>query len=93
MALVLYVFGSFIPVISRVGYYMTVTHLLFVPSLIMEIKDDTRKKALTACTIIACVMYFALYMRGAANDGIRILPYQTFLFHDLPLTLSERGYY
>ena len=38
-------------------------------------------------------MYFALYMRGAANDGIRILPYQTFLFHDLPLTLSERGYY
>ena len=93
MALVLYVFGSFIPVISRVGYYMTVTHLLFVPSLIMEIKDDTRKKALTACTIIACVMHFALYMRGAANDGIRILPYQTFLFHDLPLTLSERGYY
>ena len=93
MALVLYVFGSFIPVISRVGYYMTVTHLLFVPSLIMEIKDDTRKKALTACTVIACVMYFALYMRGAANDGIRILPYQTFLFHDLPLTLSERGYY
>ncbi len=93
MALVLYVFGSFIPVISRVGYYMTVTHLLFVPSLIMEIKDDTRKKALTVCTIIACVMYFALYMRGAANDGIRILPYQTFLFHDLPLTLSERGYY
>ena len=93
MALVLYVFGSFIPVISRVGYYMTVTHLLFVPSLIMEIKDDTRKKALTACTIIACVMYFALYIRSAANDGIRILPYQTFLFHDLPLTLSERGYY
>lgn len=93
MALVLYVFGSFIPVISRVGYYMTVTHLLFVPSLITEIKDDTRKKTITACVMVACVMYFILYMRGAGNDGIRILPYQTFLFHDLPLTLSERGYY
>jgi hypothetical protein len=93
MALVLYVFGAFIPVISRVGYYLTVTHLLFIPSLVMGIKDEDKRKIATACVTIACVMYFALYMRGAGNDGIRILPYQTFLFHDLPLTLSERGYY
>lgn len=93
MAMVLYVFGAFIPVISRVGYYLTVTHLLFIPSLVMGIKDEDKRKLATACVTIACVMYFALYMRGAGNDGIRILPYQTFLFHDLPLTLSERGYY
>ena len=93
MALVLYVFGSFLPVISRVGYYLTVTQILFVPYLIKGIKDDRKRQIATAIVVAFCLGYFALYMRGAGNDGIRILPYQTFLFHELPLTLSERGYY
>ncbi len=93
MALVLYVFGSFLPVISRIGYYLTVTQILFIPDLIMEIKEENKKKIAIAAVIVIGILYFALYMRGAGNDGIRILPYQTFLFHDLPLTLSERGYY
>lgn len=93
MALVLYVFGSFLPVISRVGYYLTVTQVLFVPYLIKKIKDDRKRQIATVIVLVLALGYFALYMRGAGNDGIRILPYQTFLFHELPLTLSERGYY
>ena len=93
MALVLYVFGSFLPVISRVGYYLTVTQVLFVPYLIKKIKDDRKRQIATVIALAFALGYFALYMRGAGNDGIRILPYQTFLFHELPLTLSERGYY
>lgn len=93
MALALYVFGSFLPIISRIGYYLTVTHILFIPALVQGIKDERKRQIATAGVIIACVLYFMLYMRGASADGVRILPYQTFLFHDLPLTLSERGYY
>ena len=93
MGLVLYVFGSFLPVISRVGYYLTVTQILFVPYLIKGIKDERKRQIATAIVIVFSLGYFALYMRGAGNDGVRILPYQTFLFHELPLTLSERGYY
>lgn len=93
MALVLYVFGSFLPVISRVGYYLTITQVLFVPYLIKKIKDDRKRQIATVIVLALALGYFALYMRGAGNDGIRILPYQTFLFHELPLTLSERGYY
>jgi hypothetical protein len=93
MGLVLYVFGSFLPVISRIGYYLTVTQILFVPYLIKGIKDEKKRKIATAIAIAFSLGYFALYMRGASADGVRILPYQTFLFHDLPLTLSERGYY
>ncbi len=93
MALVLYVFGSFMPVISRIGYYLTVPHVLFIPSLIGKITDDNKRKIAIVIITTLAVFYFALYMRGAARDGVRILPYQTFLFHDLPLTLSERGYY
>lgn len=93
MGLVLYVFGSFLPVISRIGYYLTVTQILFVPYLIKGIRDERKRQIATAIVIAFSLGYFALYMRGAANDGVRILPYQTFLFHELPLTLSERGYY
>lgn len=92
MAVVLYVFGSFLPIISRVGYYLTVTHILFVPGLIRKIKDDNKRKIAIAVVIFVCIGYFVLYMRGAADDGVRVLPYQTFLFHDLPPILSERGY-
>ena len=93
MGLVLYVFGSFLPIISRIGYYLTVTQILFVPYLLKGIKDDRKRKIATAIVIVFSLGYFALYMKGAGNDGVRILPYQTFLFHELPLTLSERGYY
>ncbi len=92
MALALYIFGSFLPIISRIGYYLTVTHILFVPALILKVKDDKKRQLLTIASVIVCLLYFALYMRGAAADGVRILPYQTFLFHEMPLTLSERGY-
>ena len=92
LALVLYVFGSFLPVISRIGYYLTVTHILFIPSLIKGIRDENKKNLVILVTVLFCIGYFFMYMKGAAQDGIRLLPYQTFLFHDLPLTLSERGY-
>ena len=92
MALALYVFGSFLPIISRIGYYLTVTHILFVPALILKVKDSRKKQIIIVASVIACLLYFAMYMRGAANDGVRVLPYQTFLFHEMPMTLSERGY-
>ncbi len=92
MALALYVFGSFLPIISRIGYYLTVTHILFIPALLLKIKDEKKRKLITCVTVIGCLGYFVLYMRGASADGVRILPYKTILFDEMPLTLSERGY-
>ncbi len=92
MALVLYVFFSFVPVISRIGYYLTVTQLLLIPMLIQRIPEGRKKFLVKTGVIIFAVGYFAMYMRGASADGVRILPYQTFMFHDMPLTLSEVGY-
>lgn len=92
MALALYVFGSFLPIISRIGYYLTVTHILFVPALIIHIKDDRIRKWVKIAAVLGCLLYFAIYMKKAPDDGVRILPYQSILFDDMPLTLSERGY-
>ena len=96
-ALLLYVFGSFLPIVSRIAYYLTVTQILYVPMMINDMSDAAgrfigRKKIFKAAVVVACILYFCMYMRHAGDNGVRILPYETFLFHELPATLSERGF-
>lgn len=88
-ALVLYTCCSFLPVISRVGYYLMVTHIFFLPSLIGAIENRKQRIFFTSAIAGAAILYFAIYMMRAGADGVRILPYQTFLFHDMPLILSD----
>jgi hypothetical protein len=84
LALLLYVFCSFIPVISRIGYYLTVTQILLVPAILESIEDVTRKKLYKLVVLIACLLYFLIFMwKQAPADGVRILPYETFLLHDM----------
>ncbi|WP_408070019.1 EpsG family protein [Butyrivibrio sp. JL13D10] len=97
-ALMMYIFCSFLPTISRIAYYFTVTQILYVPALLVRLlgdRDTSRYKAgqlFRALTIAGCVIYFVMFMRRAGDDGMLILPYETFLFHELPATLSERGF-
>ncbi len=88
-ALILYTCCSFIPVISRIGYYLTVTHIFFLPVLAGGIRDSKLKRLFTWGIVAAGILYFAMYMLRAGEDGVRILPYQTFLFHDMPPILSD----
>lgn len=88
-ALVLYVFCSFLPIISRIGYYLTVSHILYLPMLLKRVEDRRWRKALRAGILLAAVLYFAIYMSRAGNDGTLILPYKTFFFHDMVNILSD----
>lgn len=89
-ALVMYVCCSFLPVISRIGYYLTITHIFFLPALIEGIENGKYKKLLTAGVIMAGVLYFGVFiLMKAGNDGLRILPYETFMFHDMVPILSD----
>lgn len=88
-ALVLYVFCSFLPIISRIGYYLTVSHILFLPALIKETENEKMRKLLKLAVIAAAILYFAVFMSRAYNDGILILPYKTFFFHDMVNILSD----
>lgn len=88
-ALVMYVCCSFLPIISRIGYYLTITHIFFIPVLIAGVENKKLKKLLTAGAVIAGILYFALLMRRAGDVGFRILPYETFMFHDMVPILSD----
>ncbi|MCM1133954.1 MAG: EpsG family protein [Clostridium sp.] len=89
-ALVMYVCCSFLPVISRIGYYLTITHIFFLPALLGGIENEKRRKLLTAGVVLAAVLYFGVFiLMKAGNDGLRILPYETFMFHDMVPILSD----
>ena len=88
-ALVMYVCCSFLPIISRIGYYLTITHIFFLPTLIESIENRKLKKLMTAGVCLAGVLYFVLLMRRAGADGMRILPYETFMFHEMVPILSD----
>lgn len=88
-ALVLYVFCSFLPIISRIGYYLTISHILYLPALLRRVEDVRWRRVLRAGLLAAAVLYFVVYMSRADNDGTLILPYRTFFFHDMVNILSD----
>ena len=89
-ALVMYVCCSFLPIISRIGYYQTITHIFFLPALLSGIENEKVRKFFTAGVIGAAILYFGIFiLMKAGNDGLRILPYETFLFHDMVPILSD----
>ncbi len=88
-ALALYVFCSFLPIISRIGYYLTISHIVFLPMLLGQIRSVRLKKLFRLGIIAAAILYFAVYMSRAGDDGTLILPYKTFFFHDMVNILSD----
>lgn len=88
-ALALYVCCSFLPIITRIGYYLNITQILFIPAILAKIENKKQRRFFYAVTAAAAVGYFAIYLLRAGNDGIRVLPYQTFMFHDMVPILSD----
>lgn len=88
-ALILYVFCSFLPIISRIGYYLTVSQILFLPMLLQRIDDKRWRRLFRAGILCAAALYFAMYLKKASGDGVLILPYRTFFFNDMVDILSD----
>lgn len=79
-ALALYLFCSFIPVLSRVGYYLSVSNLFLVPSVLKRIPKKGQRICFTILVILAYTAYFAMFLYKAYGADVRLLPYQCWLF-------------
>lgn len=79
-ALVLYVFGSFIPEISRIGYYLNITNIFLIPGIIVKIEDKKQRRFWTVMIGLAFLAYFALFLRSCYSTDVRILPYRNWIF-------------
>ena len=89
-AMLVYLCMSFLPDVSRAGYYLSITHILFVPSLINRIEKPKLKIAFKIGLVVMCIVYFGVFLlKEAPADGLRILPYETWLYHDMVSILSD----
>ncbi len=79
-ALALYVFASFIPEISRIGYYLNITNIFLIPGIIVKIPKKRQKILWTVLVVLAYLAYFALFLRSAYSTDIRLLPYRNWIF-------------
>lgn len=82
LAILLYLCGSFLPLVGRIGYYLVTSHILFVPAILDSIKEEKKKRYIRILVIITCVIYFVLFLKSAGQVGVRVLPYKSWLFYE-----------
>jgi hypothetical protein len=83
-AFALYTCGSFIPEISRIGVYLTITHIYFLPAIINKIENKQQRFLLKGAVIVVATAFLLVFLSRADMDGVRLLPYQTILFDEVP---------
>lgn len=79
-AIMLYIFGVYLPLLSRFTYYLMSPQILLVPCVIRSIKETKTKKIVTGMVIVFGIVYFGLFLQTAYGDGLRILPYRSWIF-------------
>ena len=78
LALILFTCFSFVPFVSRIGYYLNVSQLLVVPELLACCKGH-RRRILYGAVALAGMLYFLAFLWKADDQLVRILPYTTWL--------------
>lgn len=78
--LLIYTCGSFIPEVSRVGYYLIIFQIFLIPGLLRSMKKGWLKHLCTVGAFGAFACYFLLFLYKAYDDSIRLLPYMNWIF-------------
>lgn len=78
-ALFLYTFGFFIPEISRIGYYLIISQIFLIPSILVRIEKKWLRLFFTSGVAVCYIAYFAFFLHTAASVDIRLLPYSSWI--------------
>lgn len=91
LALWLYVFGYFIPEVSRIGYYLVILQIFLLPQLLGMISEEKAavRKWLTVAVMLYAAADFMVFLYSAYGSTIKILPYKSWLFRELNETPSR----
>ena len=82
MAVFLYVCCSFLPLLSRFTYYLITAQILLIPGILKRIEDPKKRKLITGIVILFGILYFIYFLRTASSEGVRVLPYKSWLFYE-----------
>lgn len=80
LALATGTFFSFLPVVTRISYYFTVSQLFMIPLILQHIKELKTRRKVTMLIAVACLLYFAVFLLQAHEGGVKLLPYRSWLF-------------
>lgn len=85
-------FFSFLPVVTRIAYYFSVSQLFLIPLIVEHVAEVKTcsgtgqeasmgvEKRVKVIVFISCLAYFMLFLLQAHRDGIGLLPYRSWLF-------------
>lgn len=79
-SLIYYVGLYWMPEVSRIGFYMNATSIMFIPNLIASIESKENKEIVKKCVYLSGFMLFVLLMIGFYSPTTKLLPYQTWIF-------------
>lgn len=74
-ASIVYLCCSFLPVVSRIGYYFNVFQIVLVPALINAIPKKWVRILLRVLIIVFGFAYYIYFLHSSINNGTRLLPY------------------
>lgn len=88
LGLALYTCVSFLPLVSRFGYYLITAHILLVPGILKNMPETSesgkslrnKKRIMYAATAGFCLLYFVYFLMTAHQEGVRVLPYHSWIF-------------
>ena len=80
-ALIVYACCSFIPVISRIGFFLNIYQIFLIPSVLKSIPKKWQRVVFSIGIIIAGIGYYALFLHSCKDDGTTIVPYLNWLLN------------
>lgn len=79
--LVVYCCSSFIPEVSRVGYYMIISQIFLLPRLLADMKKGWFRTFCIVGVVGAFSLYFTMLLKGMYAVDVRLLPYLNWIFN------------
>lgn len=76
-----YTFGSFVPEVSRIGFYLIVSQVFLIPGILIRIEDKRPRYFFITGVTVAFLGYFAVFLYRAYDPNIGILPYLNWIFN------------
>ena len=73
-------FFSFLPVVTRIAYYFSVSQLFMIPLMISLIDDGALRRKIKLAVAGICIVFFMVFLLQAHRSGIKLLPYRSWLF-------------
>jgi len=74
-AAIVYICCSFLPVVSRIGYYFNIFQLILIPAFIDAIPKKWLRVLLKVGLIVLGFAYYAYFIYSSETNGTRLIPY------------------